>query len=303
MLKAISTTCLRSAVVGCLVILTSATGTLAEDVAVDTDGNMGIGIVSPAFPLHVVRPDGPGSTTIAKFQRTSLNKATIVQFQNTALASTSNSVGFDYLLRDAASSKIVGRFVCSLVDTTGGSATAAMQFQVMNDGVTNQAMKIQGNRVSIGTNASTDLLRVLNATCNGATWNNACSRELKRGITPLDAETAAAALEDLKPVTYAYHAEPNDQRVGFVAEDAPQLVSMQDGKSLCAMDIVAVLTQVTKEQQNQIAALESELAGKDSQLTEVSSQLEEQGRRLAEQERLMQSLFERLESTVPTSTR
>ena len=61
----------------------------------------------------------------------------------------------------------------------------------------------------------------------------------------------------LVPVTYAYHQEPADQRVGFIAEDAPQLVAMPDGKTLSSMDIVAALTRVVQDQEQVISQQQS----------------------------------------------
>ena len=270
-----------------------ATNSLHMSPGGDGNGNLGLGTASPGFPLHVVRGDVP-TTTIAKFQQTSVNKPVLVQFQNTAPASTSNSCGFDYLLNDAGSGKIVGRFVCSLVDTTAGSATAAMQFQVMDNGATAQAMKIQGNRVSIGTNQSTDLLRVLNATCNGATWNNACSRELKQDIADLSTDEALQTLEQLNPVTYAYRAKPDEPRVGFIAEDVPQRVALADGKSLSSMDIVAVLTKIVQEQGQQLVDQAAQLEAKDRELEQLQKHVIAQDARLEKQEAALAAIVMRL---------
>jgi len=256
------------------------------------NGDVGVGTQSPAFPLHVVRNFDSG--TLARFQQTRPNKSVLVGFQNDAPASGFNSCGFDYLLNDDAGAKTVVRLVSSLTSTTANAATAAFQFQVLDNGVMGQTMKLQGNRVSIGTNASTDLLRVLNARCNGATWQNACSRDLKQDIVELSAEAAQQALADLNPVTYAYKAEPNDQRVGFIAEDAPALVSMPDGESLCAMDIVAVLTRVTQQQQATIASQQVRLDEKDREVAELQQ-------RLAAQDAAIATILARLGEPVPTT--
>jgi len=37
--------------------------------------------------------------------------------------------------------------------------------------------------------------------------------------------------------------------VGFIAEDAPELVASKDRKGMSSMDVVAVLTKVVQEQQ------------------------------------------------------
>ena len=42
---------------------------------------------------------------------------------------------------------------------------------------------------------------------------------------------------------------PEMKRIGFIAEDVPDLVAMKDRKNLSAMDMVAVLTKVLQEQQ------------------------------------------------------
>jgi carbonic anhydrase/acetyltransferase-like protein (isoleucine patch superfamily) len=92
------------------------------------------------------------------------------------------------------------------------------------------------------------------------TWTNASSREYKEAITPLSADTAEKTLAALEPVTFRYKNEADQQRVGFIAEDVPDLVAMKDRKGLSPMDIVAVLTRVVQTQQKQLNALQAELA-------------------------------------------
>lgn len=89
----------------------------------------------------------------------------------------------------------------------------------------------------------------------GGVWTNASSRSLKEHISALDTNAAIAALSSLAPVTYNYLNSPEEQYVGFIAEDVPTLVATKDRKSLSPMDIVAVLTKVVQEQQKQIEAL------------------------------------------------
>lgn len=86
----------------------------------------------------------------------------------------------------------------------------------------------------------------------GGTWQNASSRALKHDIADLSSESALAAMESLKPVTFAYDVDPAEKHVGFVAEDVPDLVASKDRKSLSPMDIVAVLTKVAQDQQRTI---------------------------------------------------
>jgi hypothetical protein len=50
-------------------------------------------------------------------------------------------------------------------------------------------------------------------------------------------------------VTFAYRDAPGDPRVGFIAEDVPDLVARPGRTTLSALEIVAVLTKVVQEQQ------------------------------------------------------
>lgn len=87
------------------------------------------------------------------------------------------------------------------------------------------------------------------ARLDAGSWVNASSRELKQDIHELDAQEALCALDELNPVTFAYKSNPNEQQVGFIAEDVPSLVATSDRGGLASMDVVAVLTKVVKEQQ------------------------------------------------------
>jgi hypothetical protein len=104
----------------------------------------------------------------------------------------------------------------------------------------------------------------------GGVWTNASSRALKQDIHDLDSKSAFAALDGLKPVEFAYKAEPGEHHVGFIAEDVPELVAEKGREGLSPMDVVAVLTKVVQEQQGQLAAqaerlktLEARLASSD----------------------------------------
>ncbi|MEO1370577.1 MAG: tail fiber domain-containing protein [Acidobacteriota bacterium] len=94
---------------------------------------------------------------------------------------------------------------------------------------------------------------------SGGTWTNASSRTLKEDIHSIDAHSAYAALAELEPVTFRYKAQRGEVYAGFIAEDVPELVAMEDRKSLTSMDVVAVLTKVLQEQQKEIEALKASL--------------------------------------------
>lgn len=93
----------------------------------------------------------------------------------------------------------------------------------------------------------------------GGVWTNSSSRAKKENIVELTPEEALAALANLEPVMFNYKQDSDEQYVGFIAEDVPELVATSDRTGLSAMDIVAVLTRVVQMQQQQIADLESRL--------------------------------------------
>lgn len=86
------------------------------------------------------------------------------------------------------------------------------------------------------------------------------SRELKENIVELSSAEAIATLEGLNPLKFNYKdTSQKETHIGFIAEDVPELVASPDRKHLSAMDIVAVLTKVVKEQQEAISVLQEKL--------------------------------------------
>ena len=91
----------------------------------------------------------------------------------------------------------------------------------------------------------------------GGVWTDASSRQYKENISNLTQEEAIDALATLNPVKFNYKAEKDEEYVGFIAEDVPDLVATRDKKGLSPMDIVAVLTKVIQQHQQKIAELEA----------------------------------------------
>ena len=81
------------------------------------------------------------------------------------------------------------------------------------------------------------------------TWDPASSREIKENIETLTTDEAMDALTGLEPVKYNYIDDKDEPRVGFIAEDVPELVAKNGRKSLGTLDIIAVLTKVVQQQQ------------------------------------------------------
>ena len=103
------------------------------------------------------------------------------------------------------------------------------------------------------------------AYCDGGAWVNGSSRTYKDNITSLTTEEAVEAFKGLEPVKYVYKDDKEEQHIGFIAEDVPELVATKDRKGLSPMDIVAVLTKVVQEQQKTISDLKERIAKLEKQ--------------------------------------
>jgi len=148
---------------------------------------------------------------------------------------------------------------------SGGSVPAKFIFETGTSNPRNQSMVISSSgNVGIGignNNNPTHLLEVgtSGAHCDGGSWVDGSSREFKTDIHELNSSAAMAAFKQLKPVTFKYKAVPDDEHVGFIAEDVPDLVATANRKGMSAMDIVAVLTRVVQEQQKMIDDLKNKV--------------------------------------------
>ena len=99
------------------------------------------------------------------------------------------------------------------------------------------------------------------------------SRDLKQNIEELSSEDAFKTLQKLAPVTYQYKTNQNEGRIGFIAEDVPDLVAVNGRKGLSSMDIVAILTKVLQEQQQVINDQKKALQILDHKLTNLTENL------------------------------
>ncbi|MBW4668219.1 MAG: tail fiber domain-containing protein [Cyanomargarita calcarea GSE-NOS-MK-12-04C] len=90
---------------------------------------------------------------------------------------------------------------------------------------------------------------------------NTSSQELKENITDFSNQEAIKALAGLNPVKFNYREDKEKEAiVGFIAEDVPDLVATPDRKGVCALEIVAVLTKVIQQQQEELSCLKERLS-------------------------------------------
>jgi len=115
------------------------------------------------------------------------------------------------------------------------------------------------------------------AYCDGYTWVDASSRDYKEDIKDLESDIARKALEKMDPVSYRYKGN-KELRLGFIAEDVPELVATADRKGMNPMDVVAVLTRVVKDQEKENQQLKQTISSLDRRLKLLESRLNSLGK-------------------------
>ena len=111
------------------------------------------------------------------------------------------------------------------------------------------------NRVGIGTDAPTESLHVVGNALITGNLELGSSRTYKNNIRKLELDDALSSLMNLQPVRFYYKVAPEEESLGFIAEDVPDLVATNDRKSINPFDVIAVLTTVVQQQQETIENL------------------------------------------------
>ena len=141
-------------------------------------------------------------------------------------------------------------------DQAPGTFTGGLAFFVNGQGFERRTASIEVMRINQG------VVRV-----NGIVQQSS-SRSVKENIGQLSAQEAVTTLERLNPVKFNYKADLNqEQHIGFIAEEVPDLVASLDRKFLSSMDIVAVLTKVLQEQQQTISTLKAQVQALEAMLS------------------------------------
>jgi len=226
-------------------------GAPTSSVDISADGDVGVGTGSPEAKLHVF-----GAS----------NADTFIGVGNDpdGSAGTESALTFGYA---GASFGRASAFLNVRPDTGAVAPNPSLRFLTGN----NAAMIIDNQGfIGIGNMASGNPTNPIHYTNTGAgvtatlttagVWTDNSSRKAKEHIISLDAKTAFEALKELEPVTYNYKILPDDPKVGFIAEDVPDLVANPERNGLSALDIVAVVTRVVKEQQKTIEELNARIA-------------------------------------------
>lgn len=145
---------------------------------------------------------------------------------------------------------------------TSGNVPTMFAFETSKTGYPREERLVitSTGRIGIGVSSPSYLLHLSGgAYSNGTSWVNSSSRELKENIKALSSNEAMTAFSELQPVKFNYKTNKNEESLGFIAEDVPQLLATNDRKGMDPMDVVAVLTKVVQEQQKTIDQLNNRL--------------------------------------------
>jgi len=251
----------------------------ASKLLVTDSGDVGVGTASPAGRFHVknvdasknyLLVDGDGTLVLGQSARLTYfgltpsmdiyGSGTHTLFgMRTADDSTTASIAFKHGTSDDW--QLMSR---SNFDNSNGATASRFGFfnssgaEVLT--VHQNGSLYIGNSPGLNNNTSHTIETTSGAhLTTGGVWTNASSRRLKHRINILSTDAALAALDKLVPVTFEYLSEPDEEYAGFIAEDVPDIVATNDRKSLSPMDLIAVLTGVVKEQQEQIKSLEKSI--------------------------------------------
>lgn len=268
-------------------------GAPANAIYLDSGGDLGIGTSAPVVDIHVANGNTPtlrleqnGSSGFtpqtwdlagneANFFIRDVSNGSELSFRiqpgapsNSVYIANTGNVGF-------GTSSPNSIYDIHVYEPAGGAMIVAER----GDGATmemsvTKALGVVGTRsahplvlrvnnkpiVQINDNATDRYIQVKDVNNNNlgyydTTWNDASSRDLKENIVDFSDSEAEAALEELQPVQYNYKHQQDETRLGFIAEDVPEIVAHGDRKAVSSMDFIALLTKIVKKQQKTIDKL------------------------------------------------
>jgi len=230
-----------------IVLVVNVYGQMDTVFTVNANGFVGVGTAQPQAQLHIFKADCPATPN------TWANDLVIENDQDhtgiTLLNSSSISQSINFMSQDGSYNSINSVHF----DEGGG------RMHIDVDGT--EVLRLNDNGyLGIGNPDATNYPLTMASGAHvttGGVWTDASSRNLKENISNLTVDEAEAALSGLSPQKYNYVKESGEQYLGFIAEDVPALVAMNDRKSLSPMDIIAVLTKVVQEQQQRLDELEA----------------------------------------------
>ncbi len=228
----------------------------------------------------------------------------------------------EVLARFDISDDPVGKLEISNVSSTNGifhprmrgttnlqAVCLTMEGMITDDVGNNPIVSFAGSRLAGGSvvnrplvafrnNQTVKVTVAANGNVTATSFITASSRSLKDNIVDLDSMKAQAALRQLTPVEFTYKDDPtSDHRVGFIAEDVPEIIAEADRKAVPVMDVVALVTRVVKDQQQTIEDQKQSIEQQKKTLQEQRKSIDDQKAMIDELMRRLSQVEARLPET------
>lgn len=239
-----------------------------NSVFVNDQGNVGLGTGSPGARLHAYAAAIAGAEALARFE---VSDDTIGRLEINNASATNNT--FIPRLQGRGTGQNAPLIMEGIVAADAGVAPAVVY----------NASKGAGGALAVRPLVAYRNNNVVKATigANGdvfaTSFNPTSSRTMKDDIADLDSKSANEALQQLTPVKYVYKDDATgEKRLGFIAEDVPDIVANADRKSVPIMDVVALVTKVVKDQQQTIDEQRKLIDELSKRLNQVESQMQSQ---------------------------
>lgn len=287
---------------GGLTPFTIEAGAKTNSLYIDDDGQVGIGTSGPVFELHIKEGDTPavrlhqstaygwpeqiwdvGGNETSFFIRDGTHAARL-PFRiepetptSTLCLKSDGKVGIGtWSPAEPLELEVTGDNADFIAQRTSGATAifgAGTSICYMGS-QTNHALRLYVNNSWVMRLNTDDTLDMSDGGSYDGTWNEASSREIKENIRALSADAAIDALVGLKPVRFNYKKHKEEEKLGFIAEDVPELVATNSRKNLSTMDIVAVLTKVVQDQQKAIREQQKIVQEQQKTITELNERIE-----------------------------
>ena len=214
-------------------------GAPANSIYLRNNGNIGLGTSVPVLELHIADGDTPAIRL-----------------------DQDGTGGWGTQVWDVAGNE-TNFFVR---DVTNGSK---IPFKIKPNAPDDSFYLSSSGNVGLGTATPVQTLHVQGNAFISGNLELGSSREIKENIRSLEAEDALQTFAGLRPVRFNYKAAPEEESIGFIAEEVPELVATNSHKSISTMDVVAVMAKVVQEQQKAIEEL-------NAMVLQLGAQLEAQ---------------------------
>ena len=223
----------------------------SNGITLKSTGNVGIGTTNPHVKLEVLDEFNQPQVRLSRADSSLYANLRVDEYGNLGITPTG---GVLYISNNATSE--YGGF--HMWDIYDGKHELVNMISIKGHSY------INGGNVGIGTTQPAYPLEMASGAhvTTGGVWTDASSRKYKENIRDLTYDEAELALSSLNPAKFNYKIDKDDEYLGFIAEDVPDLVATKDRKGLSPMDIVAVLTKVVQKQQEEIKALKNLLTTK-----------------------------------------